>query len=488
MSATQAGSPVKMWSGTLRVLIAESLILPTGLLSAAYLTRRLGPDLYGLLILVSVLIAQIEWGLTSIFSRMTIKLAGQSPDWRSVGALALRLSLVASLACTLLIWVFADWVAHRLHEPELRHLLRLLSLDIPFFCVAAAHRDLLIGTGAFRERAVGSAWRWISRLALVVVLVEVGLSVEGALMGVIVSSAVELVATRYYIRPSLFRKTELPVRETLIRALPLFLFALSMQVFERLDLILLKAMGGSREQAGFLGAAQNLTLVPGLFALSFSPLLLSTLSRQRARGDGGAARRTLRGAFRLTFGLLPLAALAAGCAPEVISLLFGTEFESVAPVFSILVFGAGGFVVISVATASLTAAGRLALIFWITGPMVPLGIVAHYFVIPRWGMLGAATVTTVGTLLGALATLVAAYRIWRVAPPLLTSLRSLAVSGLVYLVSTQVVTFGVMILVELSLLTLLIPIAFKVFGEFAPGELERVRGWLLARIGRENSR
>jgi O-antigen/teichoic acid export membrane protein len=34
--------------GTIRVFLAEALLLPTGLLTTAFLTRRLGPEGYGL--------------------------------------------------------------------------------------------------------------------------------------------------------------------------------------------------------------------------------------------------------------------------------------------------------------------------------------------------------------------------------------------------------------------------------------------------------
>lgn len=46
-----------MLDGTLWIFLSEALVLPTGLLTAAFLTRRLGPEGYGLLTLASVLVA-----------------------------------------------------------------------------------------------------------------------------------------------------------------------------------------------------------------------------------------------------------------------------------------------------------------------------------------------------------------------------------------------------------------------------------------------
>jgi hypothetical protein len=41
--------------GTIRVFLAEALFLPTGLLTTAFLTCRLGPEGYGLFLLAAPL-------------------------------------------------------------------------------------------------------------------------------------------------------------------------------------------------------------------------------------------------------------------------------------------------------------------------------------------------------------------------------------------------------------------------------------------------
>jgi hypothetical protein len=49
--------------------------------------------------------------------------------------------------------------------------------------MASAQRYVLIGTGGFRQRALMSAGRNFARLILIVLLVELGFSVIGALLG-----------------------------------------------------------------------------------------------------------------------------------------------------------------------------------------------------------------------------------------------------------------------------------------------------------------
>ncbi len=74
-------------------------------------------------------------------------------------------------------------LATLLGEPALRWYLRLFAVDIPIFGLAHAHRHILVGFGDFKARALGSAARWLTRLLLVALLVQLGLAITGAILG-----------------------------------------------------------------------------------------------------------------------------------------------------------------------------------------------------------------------------------------------------------------------------------------------------------------
>ena len=466
--------------GTIRVFLAEALLLPTGVLTAAFLTRRLGPEGYGLFTLAAILVSWVEWSITSVFARATIKFIGEAQDWRPVGATVTRLHLLASSGSTFLLWLLAPLIARLLNEPALATYLRLFALDIPLFCLAHAHRNILIGIGSFRERALASTGRWIARLLLIVFLVELGLSVPGAIVGSIGASIVELVIGRFYVRPSLFRPSTFPARQLWAYAVPLLLFAMSLRLFDKLDLLALKVLGGTVAQAGIYGAAQNLALVPGIFALSFSPLLLSTLSRVLREGEVTLAREMSRDAMRVVVGLLPFAALTAGAAPEIVDLILGSSFSAAAPLLAVLIFGALALLMISVTTAILTAAGRPGWTFALTGPLVPLAIIGHLLLIPRFGAIGASAVTALGAGLGALASVLAVHRLWRVLPPIATLLRSGLVAVVAYAVARLWPTPGLLFLVKIPAIGILIVLAFLLLGELNAREMGVARallGW-----------
>jgi O-antigen/teichoic acid export membrane protein len=295
-----------------------------------------------------------------------------------------------------------------------------------------------------------------------------------------------LALARYYVRPPFLRRSDFPVRQLWGYALPLFLFALSLRFYNTLDLFALKALGGTAAQAGVYSAAQTLARLPGLFNLSFTPLLLSTLSRALRAGEGDAARAAGRHALRAVIGLLPLVGMTAGAASEIITLLFGPPYLTAAPLVSLLLFGALALVMISVATSILTAAGRPGWPLALMGPLLPVAAVGHLALIPRLGAMGAALVAALVAGLGALAAVLAVYRTWRVLPPVGTLLRSMLVCGLAYALAALWPTPGFLLLAKLAVITLVSLLAFLLLGEISPSEIAlarsllrwpRLRGW-----------
>ena len=339
-------------SGTLWVFLAEALMFPTGLLTAGILTRNLGQDGYGVLTLVSVLVTWVEWTITSIFSRTAVKFVSDADDWQPVSSAIAQIHFLIGAAAAIVLWAFAAPISALLDIPNFARYLQLFALDIPIFCLANAHQQILVGRELFQVRAVASAGRWLTRLAIIAALVEfANWSIEGAILGSLGASVVELTVSRCFVHPPLLRRSNYALPQLFGYALPLFLFATSLRLFDKLDLFMLKILGGTVAQVGVYGAAQNLALVPGIFALSFSPLLLSTLSSALRREELVSAKQMSLNSVRVVIALLPFSALAAAAAVPIVRVIYGNAFSVAGPVLAVLIFGAMGLVMISVVTA-----------------------------------------------------------------------------------------------------------------------------------------
>ena len=465
----------QMLHGTIRIFLAESLMLPTGLLTVVFLTRTLGPESYGLYSLVAVITSWIGWTIASIFNRTTVKFVSEAEQWEPVATTALWLYFAAGLGA-LLCLVFLAWpISHLLGEPSIINYLWLFALDIPLFALSNAHKAVLLGLGRFANKALVSSSYWITRLLLIILFVEMGLSLAGAILGSICASILELALSRYFIQPPIFCRRHFPFEKFWKYSAPLFLAALSVRIFDRLDLFALKSLGGTAAQAGVYAAAQNLTLLPGIFALAFADPLLSTLSRLYTSGRLSEAKLIARNAMRFVVLLLPFAGIIAGASGEIVRLFFGSPYTSAAPLVSILTFGALGMVMIAVTASILTAGGKPAWTLVVTGPMVPLALCGHIVLIPRLGPAGAALVTTFFAGLHGLLGLFAVNRHWNVSPPGISVLRSLLTSALCYSISYFWQVPGIWLLPKLAIIAIIALVVLFAAGEFTGEEIKMVR-------------
>ena len=470
MSARPSSATSEVVGGSSRVFIAEAVSLPTAIITAAFLARRFGPDDYGVFALTLAIVAWLEWTLASLFARAAVKHVADAEEWRPAGGVVLRMFVVTGVLGLLALWVASPALGALMHEPTLPHHLRVVALDVPVFMAAQAHQQVLVGTGAYGRRATVAAWRWLGRMALVLAFVSAGFGIDGALIGIVGASVVELAVARWFVKPRFRDARRGNLAAMWSYALPLFAAAVALRLFDRLDLFMLKALGASAAVAGVYSAAQNLTIVPGLVALSVTTLLLSTLSRAIRLGDDEGARTLVHNAMRGVFLLFPFAGVAAGAATGLATLIFGARFASTGPLLATLIFAAIAVVVISVASALLTAAGKAHWAMIAALPIVPLAVASHLVVIPRYGASGATFVTLAVASVGAVLALVAVRGAWHLWPPAATVLRTGIVTAAAIVVGTRWVTTGAMVLVELGALSLAVIASLIALGEMTPRE------------------
>ena len=470
MSTRPASASSEVFGGSSRVFVAEAVSLPTAIITAAFLARRFGPDDYGLFTLTLAIVAWLEWTLASLFARAAVKHVADAEDWRPAGGMVLRMFAVTGALGLIALWSASAALGRLMHEPSLPHHLRLLAMDVPLFMLTQAHQQVLVGTGEYTRRATVAAWRWVGRMLLMLAFVSAGFGVDGALAGIIGGSLVELVVARSFVKPRLRDAKRGDSSAMWGYAVPLFAAAVALRLFDKLDLFMLKALGASAALAGIYGAAQNLTIVPGLVALSVTTLLLSTLSRAVRLGDEAGARTLVHNAMRGVLLLFPFAGVAAGAATGLATLVFGARFAATGRLLSVLIFGAIAVVMISVASALLTAAGKATWAMIAALPIVPLAVACHLLVIPRYGASGAAVVTLVVASVGAVLALAAVRRAWHMWAPPATALRALVVTAAAMLVGSRWPTAGPMVLVELAVMSLAVVVCLVAMGELTPRE------------------
>lgn len=460
-----------MTVGTLQGFAAFSLSLPTGLLTAAFLSRYLGPENYGLLTVVSSIVVWVEGAITMGFGRTAIKFVAGAEDWRSVSTKFLQAQLLVSLITVLVLLLIAPVLASGLKNNEVTGYLRLLVLGIPFTALFLIHQSILIGRGFFGSRALITATYWISRMIFIFLFVWIWPSVYSAILGLISPYILGLIGSRFIINPKITGHSDFPIRHVWSFALPLFFYAIAISLFNRMDLFFVKGLIEDPHAAGFYSASQNLVLIPSLFLTSISPLLLSKMTLLYITGKKASARLMIRNALRLTFAALPLAGVAAGMAGELVSLIYGPAFFPAGPILRILIFSAIGLSLIIVSTSAILTANRPELTFRLILPVVISSFFVYAIIIPRFGSTGAAGVTTVLSWIGAVGFIIAVYQLWQTGIPWGTVIRSIVISIPAYALAFSWHATGFMVLLKLPVLSALVIAAFLLSGECRADEI-----------------
>ncbi len=394
-----AGVAARLGRGTVLVVAAEACALPAALVVAALAGRGLGPDGYGLFALSAAIVAWVEWTLASVLSRAIVLEVSRAPAAVEVQTAALQANAAMGTLALGALWLLAPAMAALLDEPRLVPPLRLLAFDVPLFTLAAAHRSLLVARGAFGARAALPLARWTTRVVLVGGLLAFGWSITGVIVASIVASAAELAIARTVVAPPLFVRPRLHV-PYVADALPFLALGIMLRLFDRIDLLLFKSLGGTTVDAGLYGAAKSLATALSVLSMAFPPLLLATLSRLFADGHAAQARALGRRSLRAVCWLAPLAGVAWGAGGPIVAMVFGEAFAPAGPLLAPLVTAGVAQIFVAAAIMILSAAGRPHAFLVPAAAMLATAVMAGALAIPRMGAEGAALAAAGSGLLG----------------------------------------------------------------------------------------
>jgi hypothetical protein len=149
----------------MRVFAAEALLLPTGVVTAAFLTRQLGPADYGRFTLAATLGSWVAWFVGTLYGRAMVKLiseSDESPAERSpVVAALMRAYLASGIGGAAALFQPPGVSRDSSVSPR--------SIRIYGFSHSKWHASRspwrtkhLVGLGRFRERATCATARWIA--------------------------------------------------------------------------------------------------------------------------------------------------------------------------------------------------------------------------------------------------------------------------------------------------------------------------------------
>ena len=185
-----------------------------------------------------------------------------------------------------------------------------------------------------------------------------------------------------------------PARSWFSLSVPLLLIAVSQELLNQLEIILLGVFGNARE-AGLFGAAWRLAslvvFMLGTYGVVCGPVVASALHKK----DFAELNRVVQFAARLTAVSGAGAILLLVVAGKFLLSIFGPEFDAGYPALIMLLIGGAANAFTGVVAYLLTLTGHERTGVAIFGGALLISFVLNLLLIPRFGAVGAATASSV---------------------------------------------------------------------------------------------
>jgi len=442
--------------GAILSVFADALLPLCGLVTAIYLTRTFGPELYGTYALVVAIIQWIEKQIHALCSptAVTIISAQKEPDDFIQSSFSLYLLL--GIPLSLLGFITAAPISRFLHEPSLQPLLQFFSFEILLFALASSHTAFLTGIGAYHQRALTASVRWIGRLVFIVIFVQSGFSVYGALAGSMLSVFLSFLVSRLHVKPRFKLSNKIPIHLFIKTASYYYLYSCILEAILKLDLIMIKQLGLPLTHVGAYAAAQNFAYLPTFIFASVNLILISKVKQLERKDNPNKARELVAKVFQILFWILPLCAIIAGSAPDIVLWIYGEKYRLAGQILQIMIFASFPFLIMQTAAHLFLSQAKSKLPFLLILPSFLIYVFALILVIPNYGVIGAAG--TIVTLLSVLAFLngIVILQLFKQKIPLKSIVINCLLTIVIYFLGKSWQTDGLLILLESATLVLLI--------------------------------
>ncbi|MEM2021477.1 MAG: flippase [Zestosphaera sp.] len=305
--------------------------------SAMIVARMLQPENYGIysvsLTVTNVLTLFTDFGIDSALVKYVSKFraTGKEEIVREVIVKGLLLKLVIVTVASVINYVFAYQLSVILTErPELSDYVKLTSILTFTITLMNTTLAILTALGRMKLRSFHVIVQSITKLLLSPLLVIIGLSVLGALLGHVISYTVTCVIgvtiVLRYVR-SLGRREEIVSVLDLIRfGLPLYVSGLLGAVLYRFQYVLLARVATNVELGNIQAANQFVTLV-ALTITPFTVTLFPVFSALETRGNRNELRDFLNNVLRyMTIFTVQVAAMIGAFSMDVVRLIYGRTY------------------------------------------------------------------------------------------------------------------------------------------------------------------
>lgn len=430
-----------MGKGTLYLTMATGVSLLVGYVIHFWLGRYLGPVDYGMFGVVLSLMTIVNIFLTSGFPQSASKHIAE--DYSKTGSIRRDANRIQLVLCALIFTLYlglAGVIANLFNDPSLTPYIRISALAIPAYALYSIYgAGYLNGLRQFSKQAMASIGSSIAKVGAVLALVLLGLGVKGAIVGYLLAALFGFLLAWKFLGPVEKSEVDFGWGKLVGFGIPATFLAVTFFLLMSIDLFAMKAIGGGEAEVGYYTSATTIAKAPYFLFAGLAMALLPSISRSTSSNDTELTRSYIQQSMRYMMMLLiPGVLLVSATSADLLTLVYSSKYIEAASSLGILVFGLGLLSIFFVLAHIIMGSGRPGVTLGMTLPLVAVDIALNMFLIPRYGLVGAAWATTITGFLGMCTA--AGYVLWRFRA--LVSPRSLGkiclASLVIYVIALQV--------------------------------------------------
>jgi O-antigen/teichoic acid export membrane protein len=414
--------------------------------TAILITRKLGPELYGIVILAMNITAIVKvislMGFEQTMVRFIAKYKAQKNISlvKGVVKFCLRITLIIILALSLVIFLATDFIANIIfNKPELAAVLRVLIFSLPFIScmlilISALQGAKLVKYKIFIEKILMPTFRFVS----IAVILWLGFRLMGVVWARVLTSIVGFIAAYFIIIKkigSLFEESaSVDAKEIMSFSLPLLLSRLFYQNVNTVAILIIGFFFPAAE-VGIFGVAMRtipFLLIPFIaYNMIFSPIV----------SDLFTSGRTLEletiykiGSKWVIFITLPLFILMCFFCDQIAS-IFGPEFKESAKIMVVLYTGQMASVFAGSSGLILTMTGKTILNLINACFLFILNIILTVVLINKCGVIGAAYAHSASRIIIHLLQIAEVWYLYRIQPYKIEHLKIIIASSITFLLT-----------------------------------------------------
>lgn len=389
-----------MSRGILYGIIARALFIAGAYIIHIYAGRKLGPNLYGTFgVVLSILTISYIFLNNGIRQTVSKTIALNPNSAKSIFNTGLIAQLAIAFIISLIVSGFARSISHFFDDDNLMTPLRICGAVILVQGVFFVHTGALNGLKKFLAENILVGTYSIVRPIAVLVLIWLGFGIPGAISGFLIASLFATAIGVVIMTGAPNDSCNLQMRDILTPATANIVIFGAVTVLLNIDLLFIKRLMTGGDSSGLYTAAAAFSKPPYWLMFAFGSVALPLVASSFGKGDIQQCKIYLSQVIRYsTLMFLPLIVIIASTSQELIVFFYKPEYSPAGMPLKILIFGICFVGLISIMAHLMIAIGQERLMAVMAVMVIVLDIMLNSYLVPKFGLNGAAMATSLSAL------------------------------------------------------------------------------------------